>query len=735
MRTLERVAHAALHAVRSSWSQPPARRSRRWLCVLALALSGCASHEHATPRAFEADPERVPEAYTRSTAPLAWPAATRAFQITPEGDFYNGAWYVRVRASVIETGGEVAAAPPRVIAFEDRWRPIAHWVRHDGAVRWDFEAVASPAANDTNLFVSVLARATNDSTAPSRVRLALAFAPPDSNVAFVAWDAPDSEAASAGAAAEIPTWASERGGEAAAGLSHAGSGGSEIRVESTLPAHGVLEKRFVLSAYPRPARELAAFDRVPHPTRVADTRTWWDRETARGTRFELGDPELEHAIAGALVTLLTCRERRGADWFPVGGPFQYRDVYLRDGARAIHALAVMGYAGEALELAAGLRSLQWPSGAFLTQRGQPDGTGQALWAFEQAALRGAPRDSVGAFADAAARAWRWCESQRRAMAEIDPRHRPLMPFADPRDNELARAQLTGTDAWTIAGYRSAARLAAAAGRAALADSIEASRRAYVAAFMRSLAASRSSDVPAAWDGDARDWGNIAALYPCRAGDAAAADSAMWERRCGALARRLWGNGESGLLAYGAADSLHSYLGTDLGQWALLADDRVAFERVIDGLLRWRSASGGWAEHFSSSRRDYGHNLPPHPTAAAGLVALVRNSLVYDDGPRLMLTLGARGAWWRGGKVHAAPTRWGVIDLAFARHGDVAEWSWSPVAIPTVLRLPPGTAVAAIDAPLQGVVGGDEVVAMPGTSHASVRLVQSAAASAATRGAR
>src|SRR6185503_19003884 len=93
-------------------------------CLIALlALAGCGGKrsERAATAAF--DPDTIPEAYARSTAALMWPGATRAFQITPEGDLYNGEWRVLVRPSVAGT----PAAAPRAIAYEERWRPIAHW--------------------------------------------------------------------------------------------------------------------------------------------------------------------------------------------------------------------------------------------------------------------------------------------------------------------------------------------------------------------------------------------------------------------------------------------------------------------------------------------------------------------------------------------------------------------------------------------------------------------------------
>ena len=178
----------------------------------------------------------------------------------------------------------------------------------------------------------------------------------------------------------------------------------------------------------------------------------------------------------------------------------------------------------------------------------------------------------------------------------------------------------------------------------------------------------------------------------------------------------------GLFTYGRPDSLQYYAGADLGTWALLAGERAAADGVLEAMLQWRSASGGAAELFSRSSRDFGRDLPPHATSAAALICLVRNALVFDDGDTLALTLGAREGWWRGGRVKGAPTRWGIVDLAFSRRGEAVEWRWTPVPVWTALTLPPGTRPAdRIESPLVPGARPDVVLAPPGTGRVSVRV--------------
>ena len=177
-----------------------------------------------------------------------------------------------------------------------------------------------------------------------------------------------------------------------------------------------------------------------------------------------------------------------------------------------------------------------------------------------------------------------------------------------------------------------------------------------------------------------------------------------------------------MVRYGGGDSLHTYLSADLGTWAQLDGRGTDADRVLSALLLWRTASGGSPEIFDWDLRDYGSNLPPHATAAAAIVTLIRNSLVFDDDDTLRLTLGARRMWWAKGDVRRAPTRWGWLDLSFRSDAQRAEWDWTPVPVPTTLTLPPGTCVAGFpEDPRLRILKPSVVRVPPGVGHANVRL--------------
>ena len=679
---------------------------RMWVGVLALAaataLAGCARRETPERETAAVAPDSIPDAYAQPTAALIWPGATRAFQVLPSGDLYNGEWRV-----VITPGTESdSAGPPRVIAYQERRLPVVRWTRRSPGLRWEFEALAipEPAPRDSGLIVALEIRAFNEDAAPRTARLRLGLEPPGPDPVFTAFDAPERPS---------PPLAWNRSDTAYAWTAGGGREAVTSFEASIRPGESGIW-RALLPAYPTLSRRLLDLARRPHSAWRRDVVRAWRSQLEAGTRFALGDPEVERALDAARVLLLASWERRGTSRVPIGGPFHYRDVWLRDGARQIHALSVSGHTQLARELAVGLTALQWPQGAFLSQRGQPDGTGQALWAFEQAFLRPTPDDSLRRLVDAASRAWKWFEWQRDFGRQSGWRLGTLLPYADPRDNELVRAQLVGTDAWALAGYRSTARLMRAAGRSAEAEQVERTYTAYRSDFENALRTSGSSDVPPSWQGVGRDWGNLTVGWPCAVLEAG-------DPRLARLARRVWATaGGAGLATYASRDSLHYYVGADLGTWALLAGYRAQADSVLEALLHWRNASGAAGEIFSPSG-DFGRNLPPHPTSAAALIALVRNSLLFDDRDTLQLTLGARALWWRGARIERAPTRWGNLNLEFGRQGAEAHWRWTAVPVWTALTLPPGTRLAAPPPSPLVAAGTTALLAPPGTGEARVRV--------------
>ncbi len=396
---------------------------------------------------------------------------------------------------------------------------------------------------------------------------------------------------------------------------------------------------------------------------LARTTAAWQAGIARGAAITHPDSRVSGALLSAHRLLVGNRERRNGATHFLGSPFQYRDLYLRDGARVVHALALLGRTDLAGQALTSLYEFQWPGGAFLSQRGQLDGTGQALWALGSYAALGGDPALVDRLVGPALRGARWIALQRASATLRGGPAAGLLPYADPRDNELTRGHLFGNDAWAIAGLEALAPLVRARGRAATADTLAAEISAYRVRLLDAWdAAARRQGraLPPVLEGGGRDWGNLSAAYPC--GVLAADDI-----RVVALDRFLRAYHTcDGLLTYGPSDSIHHYLGFDRTQAALRRGDRAAFRADLEAILDHAQPDGSGFE-FASRDGRCGENLPPHGTFAAMFVDLVRSSIVYERGDSLVLFAGApanlaadAGA---GLVVRALPTRFGALDLA------------------------------------------------------------------------
>ena len=194
-------------------------------------------------------------------------------------------------------------------------------------------------------------------------------------------------------------------------------------------------------------------------------------------------------------------------------------------------------------------------------------------------------------------------------------------------------------------------------------------------------------------------------------------------RLARLAERVWGfAGEPGLAAYGSPDSLHAYLGAELAEWALLAGRPAESRAALDQMLAHATSTLGLAELFARGDGDFGANLPPHATAAARLVQLVRDGLVADARDTLELALMGSPAWWRSAHAERAPTRFGIVSLTLARPAeDRIEATWSAVKVPARVRVPDGLVAVEALTPGATIVGGRWIECGPGATRAAARV--------------
>ncbi len=451
-----------------------------------------------------------------------------------------------------------------------------------------------------------------------------------------------------------------------------------------LAPHGSVSFTWQIPLQPPPTGAAAdrALDGMPLGAARAALRSLWAGQEAGMMRIDVPETKVDATYEAAIAEMLESRYLTPAGWEQSPNRLQYRAFWIRDAAIETQALDLAGLHAAAAQNLSFIDAFQQANGLFISQAGQYDDWGEALWALAQhAALAGEPGYAAAQLPRFAA-AIGWLS----AVSANDPLG--LLPASNPDDNELAYGHITGDDLWAAAGLRSAIAAAMLAGQSAGGASTAAQASADLAAWRavderfeaaldRAIAAAvaREGHIPPVLDAKGgQDWGNYWAAFPVPVLDPrtpAVAATLKWARAHMA----------EGLPTYLGGRELHDYLGFRIFQTELAAGDPSdAVAGLYAELAHTTATDGGWETGIAPyGGRASATNLAPHGTFAAEYVALLRNMLVSDTpagGVRLLA--GASPAWVAPGQciaVTAAPTDHGEISFAerSTRRGETLTW--------------------------------------------------------------
>ena len=267
-----------------------------------------------------------------------------------------------------------------------------------------------------------------------------------------------------------------------------------------------------------------------------------------------------------------------------------------------------------------------------------------------------------------------------------------------------------TDAYDVAGLRAAAMLCEAAG-----ETHEASGwKAFAEKLMADYDGKYGSDL-------ARGYGSFCVLWPCR----------LYPSGAGKGQDQFIGIGKTGLDEW-------PYFGPAKAHQGLLAGNRAAGHGTLEihldhpkmrGFFAFdefgASGEGGWMAPLRT--RWTKSSAMPHGWAIAEVVLLLRDSLVYEDGNRLVLFGGVPEDWFQadtGMAVSGLPTHFGDLGLTYRFGNGEGTLELSGSAHPPdgyILRLPKSaeSAVPAAGRLLRPALNGDFYLPA-GTTRLTIR---------------
>ena len=419
-------------------------------------------------------------------------------------------------------------------------------------------------------------------------------------------------------------------------------------------------------------KRLDALRKASFDDHLERTRDHWRKLFDRCAQFVVPERKVTDTARASLAYVLIARDKIGENYVQKVNEFQYDAFWLRDSSFFVRAYDLLGLHDIAEQTVSYFSRYQRPDGNFISQGGQLDGFGQALWAL--GAHYQVTRDR--AYAERVyphfPKAIGWLHEAR----EKD--EYGVMPKTNAHDAEVIIGRYTGHNFWALLGLRHAIGMAKALGKTDDLKRFQAEWDDYLATFRKRLDAAATKfggptrtippglDVPGG-----QDWGNLIGVYPSGVLDPhdPLVTATLKDRRATKY--------REGLMTYSNASALHHYLTTYLTQTHVIRGEQELALRDLYALLVHTSSTHAGFEWSIRpwSNRDPGRNFPPHGWFAVRYIALLRNMLVREQGDDLHLFSVLSPHWIEEGqevRIESAPTDFGTVSAQLRFHNEGAR---------------------------------------------------------------
>jgi hypothetical protein len=434
-----------------------------------------------------------------------------------------------------------------------------------------------------------------------------------------------------------------------------------------VPAGGEKTLDFKMPLIPVEAvsTEARAVVQATFDDRRAQVRTFWNGLLERGIDIETPEKKVNDTFKTSLINDLMALNKVDGNYVQTINQLQYHGFYLRDSADFVRMYDTSGYTDIGGQVLSFFAARQQPDGNFLSQPGQYDGWGEALWTYGEHYRITHDRAFAAEVYPRVVRAVDWLE---KALAN-EPTH--LMPATDVRDNEYTSGHLTGYNFLALDGLDAAILLAHDLGASTDEQRFRGIRDGLRASFLKRLdevTTATGGYIPPALDGNnsgspaGTDWGNLLSLVPEQ-------QLKPDDPRVTATLRATQAKYEEGLITYRQPDQgvyLHHYLTIKNTLTELIrGEQQQAIQEFYAELLHTSSTHAGFEYSVRPwGDRDFSGNLAPHGWFAAEYRNLLRNMMVREEGNTLHLFSALSPNWIGAGKsirVRRANTYFGEVD--------------------------------------------------------------------------
>ncbi|MBP9865740.1 MAG: hypothetical protein KBC91_04980, partial [Candidatus Omnitrophica bacterium] len=414
----------------------------------------------------------------------------------------------------------------------------------------------------------------------------------------------------------------------------------------------------------------------------------WDENLKGSCQARLPDSQFQFLYDAAIRSLILHSPQQ--DIYP--GPYTYKRFWFRDAAFILEALLCAGLSQRVKRVIEGFPKRQTVGGYFLSQDGEWDSNGEALWAMRRfCEMTGAKPDIK--WKHAIDRAAKWIQSKREFKK--GSKAFGLLPVGFSAEHLGPNDNYYWDDFWGIAGLEAGAFLMEQYG-----DSKQAAvylgqandlRQCVESSLRMTEGQTRGQGMPASPHRrmDAGAIGSMAAGYPLQL--FSEKDSRLLN-----TAEYLFQNCfvQGGFYQEISHSGMNVYLTLHIAQVFLRAGDPRFFD-LMKSMALLASPTGQWPEAVHPRTHGGCMGDGQHIWAAAEWVLMIRNCFVREEGQQLILCSGIPSVWRTPGQeasLGPTPTSFGDVSVFLKQEGKktIVRWvgNWRNGNEPAIeIRLP------------------------------------------------
>ncbi|MCC6159151.1 MAG: hypothetical protein IT350_13970 [Deltaproteobacteria bacterium] len=428
----------------------------------------------------------------------------------------------------------------------------------------------------------------------------------------------------------------------------------------SIPPGSVAHRNVVMpvDGAPRSMRVVSEVRRFDYRDQRTRAKSRWHEIADEGMNVELPDERVAQSFVlnKSYLRLLDDGETINP------GPLTYHHFWFRDSAFLVAALDKMGYTASARRKLIDYPSKQKSDGFYLSQEGEWDSNGQAIWTLVEHARMTGDHDFLRAMFDSIRQAAYWIENKRQTTKSDTP-HSSLLPPGPSAEHLGPNDYFYWDDWWGLAGLRDATWAAELLGERTPWLDFEKYEQSFREDIMKSLRHVETrlgrpiltASPYRRFDSGAI--GSIACVYPLRLMDPR---SAIVENTLTELREKCFVNG--GFFQDMVHAGVNVYLTLHVAQMHLSRREAAAWT-LAQNLLDRATQVGTWPEAIHPQTGGGCMGDGHHGWAVADWLLFVRNALLVEEGDVLAITPVVPSEWLSWGKrigVTNAPTHFGTV---------------------------------------------------------------------------